>query len=60
MRQDSLVSERDGDPGAVVDATGAVQGIERLYVCDASIIPTIPRANTNLTTVAVAELLARL
>jgi choline dehydrogenase-like flavoprotein len=25
---------------------------------DASVIPTIPRANTNLSTVAVAELLA--
>jgi choline dehydrogenase len=48
----------EGDPGAVVDATGAVQGLERLYVCDASIIPTIPRANTNLTTIAIAERIA--
>jgi choline dehydrogenase-like flavoprotein len=29
-------------------------------VCDASIIPTIPRANTNLTTIAVAERIAAL
>jgi choline dehydrogenase-like flavoprotein len=50
----------EGDPGAVVDATGAVQGVERLYVCDASIIPTVPRANTNLTTIAVAERIAEL
>ena len=50
----------EADPGAVVDATGAVQGLERLYVCDASIIPTIPRANTNLTTIAVAERIAEL
>jgi choline dehydrogenase len=50
----------EGDPGAVVDATGAVQGLERLYVCDASIIPTVPRANTNLTTIAVAERIAEL
>jgi GMC oxidoreductase len=28
-------------------------------VADASIMPTIPRANTNLTTVAIAELIAR-
>jgi choline dehydrogenase len=49
-----------GDRGAVVDATGAVHGLERLYVCDASIIPTIPRANTNLTTIAVAERIAAL
>jgi choline dehydrogenase len=50
----------EGDPGAVVDATGAVQGLERLHVCDASIIPTIPRANTNQTTIAVAERIAEL
>jgi choline dehydrogenase len=50
----------DGDPGAVVDKSGAVHGAERLYVCDASIIPTVPRANTNLTTIAVAERVAEL
>lgn len=50
----------DGDRAAVVDATGAVHGLECLYVCDASIMPTIPRANTNLTTIAVAERIAEL
>ena len=50
----------DHDAGAVVGADGAVQGLERLYVCDASIIPTIPRANTNLTTIALAERIADL
>jgi choline dehydrogenase-like flavoprotein len=35
-----------------------VLGIERLFIADASIMPTIPRANTNLTTVAIAERLA--
>jgi choline dehydrogenase-like flavoprotein len=49
-----------GDPHAVVDASGAVHGLERLHVCDASIIPTIPRANTNLTTIAIAERIAEL
>jgi choline dehydrogenase len=44
--------------GPVVDADGAVHGVEGLFVVDASVIPTIPRANTNLSTVAVAELLA--
>lgn len=38
-----------GDPGAVVDARGRVHGLENVYVADASIIPKIPRANTNLT-----------
>jgi choline dehydrogenase len=50
----------EGDPRAVVDASGAVRGLERLHVCDASIMPTIPRANTNLTTIAIAERIAEL
>jgi len=37
------------DPLAVVDATGRVHGTSNVYVADASIIPEIPRANTNLT-----------
>jgi choline dehydrogenase len=44
--------------GRVVDDSGRVLGIERLLIADASIMPTIPRANTNLTTVAIAERLA--
>ena len=44
--------------GRVVDAAGCVLGIEGLFIADASIMPTIPRANTNLTTVAIAERLA--
>ena len=47
-----------GDGRAVVDASGSVHGVEDLYVADASVMPTIPRANTNLTTVALAERLA--
>jgi choline dehydrogenase-like flavoprotein len=42
----------------VVDADGRVLGHENLYVGDASIMPTIPRANTNLTTAAIAERIA--
>ena len=41
--------------GRVVDAAGRVLGIDHLVVADASIMPTIPRANTNVTTVAIAE-----
>jgi choline dehydrogenase len=42
-------------PGAVVDQTGQVHGLENLYVVDASIFPTIPSVPTNLTTIMVAE-----
>lgn len=45
----------DPDRGAVVDARGRVHGIEHLYVADASIMPTIPSANTNLPTIMIAE-----
>jgi choline dehydrogenase-like flavoprotein len=44
--------------GTVVDRHGRVLGVDGLVVADASIIPTIPRANTNLSVVAVAERLA--
>ena len=44
--------------GPVVDPDGAVHGLEGLFVVDAWVLPTIPRANTNLSVVAVAELLA--
>ena len=44
--------------GRVVDGSGRVYGIDGLFVADASIMPTIPRANTNLSTLAVAERIA--
>jgi choline dehydrogenase len=46
------------DPQAVVDADGRVHGLTGLYVCDASIFPVIPRANTNLPAAMAAEHLA--
>jgi choline dehydrogenase len=46
--------------GSVVDDHCRVLGIDDLYVADASAIPTIPRANTNLSTVALAERLVEL
>ena len=46
--------------GRVVDGSGRVLGIDGLYVADASVMPTIPRANTNLSTIALAERLAGL
>lgn len=50
----------DPDAGAVVDARGAVHGIEDLYVADASIMPSVPTATTNLPTIMVAERIAEL
>jgi choline dehydrogenase len=44
--------------GKVVDERGRLYGYSGLVVADASIMPTIPRANTNLTTAAIAEKLA--
>jgi choline dehydrogenase len=46
------------DSGAVVDARGSVFGIDRLWVADASIMPVIPSAPTNLTTLMLAEKIA--
>src|SRR5262245_51272178 len=46
--------------GKVVDARARVFGYENLLAADASIMPTIPRAHTNLTTAAIAERVADL
>jgi choline dehydrogenase-like flavoprotein len=48
------------DPRAVVDPLGRVIGVDGLYVADASIFPTVPRANTNLPVIAAAERVAEL
>ena len=45
----------ESDPAAVVDARGKVHGVDNLYVADASIIPVLPRANTNLPVLVVGE-----
>jgi 5-(hydroxymethyl)furfural/furfural oxidase len=44
-----------GDPAAVVDTHCNVIGYAGLRVCDASVMPDLPKANTHLTTVAIAE-----
>ncbi|WP_346778367.1 GMC family oxidoreductase N-terminal domain-containing protein [Paraburkholderia sp. Tr-20389] len=49
-----------GDPLAVTNADGAVYGVEGLHVCDASLMPSIPCANTNVPTIMVAERVADL
>jgi choline dehydrogenase len=48
----------DPDAGAVVDANGAVHGVDGLHVADASVMPDIPAANTNLPTIMIAERIA--
>jgi choline dehydrogenase-like flavoprotein len=46
------------DPAAVVDRRdGAVFGYRDLHVIDASVLPQVPRANTHLSTVLVAQVL---
>jgi 5-(hydroxymethyl)furfural/furfural oxidase len=47
-----------GDPNAVVDSGGRVHGVGGLRVIDASIMPMIPRGNTNIPTIMLAEKIA--
>ena len=46
------------DPDAVLDAACRVRGVGGLRVVDASVMPTIPRANTNIPTIMIAEKVA--
>ena len=49
---------RADDADAVVDTQGRLRGIGGLRVVDASIMPTIPRGNTNIPTIMLAEKIA--
>ena len=46
------------DPMAVVDQHGRVHGLQGLRVADASVMPDCIRANTNATTIMIAEKMA--
>ena len=48
----------EDDPGAVTDPSGRVYGVGGLRVCDASIMPVVPCANTNLPTIMLGEKVA--
>jgi choline dehydrogenase len=48
----------ESDPTAVVDSRGKVHGMDNLYVADASIMPVVPRANTNIPALVVGERIA--
>ncbi|MGE3798886.1 MAG: GMC oxidoreductase, partial [Thermomicrobiales bacterium] len=45
----------ENDPHAVTSSNGQVYGVGKLRVADASLMPTVPRANTNLPTIMIAE-----
>src|SRR5262249_6429325 len=45
----------EGAADAAVDGRGRVRGVEGLWVADASIMPTVPSANTNLATLMIGE-----
>ncbi|TBU95977.1 GMC family oxidoreductase [Phytopseudomonas dryadis] len=48
------------DPQAVTLGDGRVIGVSGLRVCDASLMPSIPCANTNVPTIMIAERIADL
>ena len=50
VRADSLRGMRAPD--------GSIYGVEGLTVCDASLFPCVPRANTNIPTIMCAEKVA--
>jgi choline dehydrogenase len=43
------------DEGAVADERGNVHGVAGLRIADASLMPVVPRANTNIPTIMVGE-----
>jgi 5-(hydroxymethyl)furfural/furfural oxidase len=51
---------RADDPLAVTDSQGRVHNVPGLRVCDASLMPMVPCANTNIPTIMIAERIADL
>lgn len=48
------------DPSAVVDADLRVRGVDRLWIADASVMPSVPRGHPNAVVAAIADRGARL
>ena len=45
----------DSDAMAAADGRGQVRGVEGVYICDASAMPTIPSSNTHFPTLMMGE-----
>ena len=45
----------EDDPSAVTYPAGRVYGVSGLRICDASIMPIVPCANTNISTIMIGE-----
>jgi choline dehydrogenase len=45
----------DDDPLAVCDERGFVRGVRGLRIADASLMPIVPRVNTNIPTIMIGE-----
>ena len=48
----------DSDTMAVVDQQCKVKGIQGLWIADSSVMPQVPRANTNATAIMIGERVA--
>jgi choline dehydrogenase len=48
----------EDDPDAVTDHRGRIHGLRNAFVADCSIMPVIPRANTNVPAIVVGERIA--
>jgi 5-(hydroxymethyl)furfural/furfural oxidase len=51
---------REDDPMSVADSNGKVIGTDNVYVADNSIMPRIPRNNTNIPAIMIGERMADL
>ena len=45
----------DDDPMAVCDNRAFVRGVANLRIADASLMPVVPRVNTNIPTIMIGE-----